>query len=91
VKIYEEDFSVADEYTRGTFVHELGHVLQHQEGVPLRALAIQIWKDGGYKRENFYRTYTPDPSLPYLEQNIEQQAELWRQHYLQRRAAGFVK
>lgn len=85
---YRADFSLGDLKTKGLFVHELAHVLQYQEGVNVRWEGLKILMSGGYARGNLSRTYGVTYQSNYLGVNIEQQAELWRMHYLDRNAMG---
>ena len=76
---------------RESFIHEMAHVLQYQEGVNVRWEGLKIALSGGYSDAKISQTYTPDPLVPYINQNIEQQAQMWVQLYLERRLLGYVR
>jgi hypothetical protein len=81
---YRRDFSDdVSEQVRALFVHELAHVLQHQQGIDVRACGLRIFLRGGYLARNAARTYLADPAAPYASLNIEQQATRWEQRYLE--------
>lgn len=89
-EIYSSDYSAESPEVRGVFIHEMAHVLQYQEGVNVRWEGLKIAAAGGYLEGNIQKTYTPIAGVPYLQQNIEQQAEIWRQVYLERRSLDYV-
>lgn len=74
---WREDFSAAEWNLQGLFIHELTHVWQTQRGgrfyLPLM-------------RHPFCRySYSFRPGRPFLRYGLEQQAELVRHAFLQRR------
>ena len=62
---------------RDTFIHEMAHVMQHQQGI--RVFWCGLWLHGArlltLGRFNPYR-YVLRPGKPFSAYNIEQQAEL---------------
>jgi hypothetical protein len=62
---------------RDTFIHEMAHVMQHQQGVPVfwRGLWLHTARVLSLGRFNPYRCVVR-PGKPYGAYNIEQQAEL---------------
>jgi hypothetical protein len=88
-RLHREDFSCEpSEPVRAMFVHELAHVMQHQQGVDVRACGLRIFLRGGYLARNVARTYASDPAAAYASLNIEQQATRWEQRYLELRRRG---
>ena len=82
-RTYRDDFSVdPSDDVRGLFVHELAHVLQHQQGIDVRLRGLWIFLRGGYLARNVARTYAADPAADDASLNIEQQATRWEQRYL---------
>ena len=69
-----EDFSLAPVLTRAWFIHEMGHVWQHQQGVNVYMAMLQRVYD-----------YTPlVPGRTFEEYGLEQQCEIAADYYLLR-------
>jgi len=88
-KIYSADYSAESVGTQGVFIHEMAHVLQHQEGINVMWEGIKLGAGGGYMVSNINATYTPNWYSEYQTQNIEQQATLWEQQFIQRFPKGW--
>lgn len=85
--IYRADYSFdPDVNVRALFIHELAHMLQHQEGVKVWWEGLKITARGGYFQRNIGATYRVSWSANYLDVNIEQQAMLWEMAYRNRAA-----
>lgn len=68
---YREDFSVAEVYLQGLFIHEMTHVWQHQTGTNVRK-AI-------FNRRYRYRL---ERGKPFRRYGLEQQCEIVRDYFL---------
>jgi len=75
------EFQPHSQSGRHLLAHELAHVLQHQQGIDVRARGLWLFLRGGYLARNRARTYTPDPAADDDALNIEQQATRWEQRY----------
>ena len=69
--IYRDDFSAAETYLQGLFIHEMTHVWQHQAGTNVRK-AI-------FNRRYRYRLQRGKPFRRY---GLEQQCEIVRDYFL---------
>jgi hypothetical protein len=69
----------------GTFIHEMTHVLQHQNGVNVlgRGFVLHAARIGSLGLYDPY-SFTYDPNLPFSSYNIEQQGEIARGVYFGR-------
>lgn len=78
---YEEDFSEAGLRDRETFIHELGHVLQHQNGVWVKTTAVTdaITGNGGYDWEDEYAE-----GSDFSDWGLEEQAQFFSDLYVAR-------
>ena len=78
---YEADFSEAGLGDRETFIHELGHVLQHQNGVWVKTTAVTdvITGNGGYDWEDEYTEGTD-----FSDWGLEEQAQFFSDLYVAR-------
>lgn len=77
------DFSNKNAYDQKTFIHEMTHVAQHQNGthVPLQALLTYLTY--GYKYDDAY-DYRIETNAPFDLMNLEQQAEIMEDYFLER-------
>ncbi|SIQ76367.1 hypothetical protein [Marinobacterium stanieri] len=69
---YSSNFYNADIHKRATFIHELGHVWQHQN-------KINVKLRGTFERSYDYLPLSPDTNFNDL--GIEQQAQMIRDYY----------
>ena len=70
-KTYSDDFSKSDINVRGTFLHEMTHVWQHQQGINVRRAVFN--REYNYlplKQGKSFRSYS-----------LEQQGEIVRDYY----------
>ena len=81
--LYRDDFAAAHLSDQGLFIHEMTHVWQTQRAGRLYLPLM---------RHPFCRyAYTYRPGRPFLRYGLEQQAELVRHAFLQRRGIRPVK
>ncbi|NDV12011.1 type IV secretion protein Rhs [Crenobacter caeni] len=73
--LYRADFSRAGPRSQCLFVHELTHVWQYQQGVPVRLAGVCLCLQGAYWLRDAYR-YPAGDARPFRAYNFEQQAEL---------------
>ncbi len=79
-----ENFAETDIFHQRHFIHELVHVAQHQGGdnLPLEALMTYLTYEFKYKDAYEYRI---DSHAPFHLMNLEQQAEIMENYFIQRR------
>ena len=82
---YRDDYAVAPAYLQQTFIHEMTHVLQYQQGI--NVLLIGAWLQSCYYlscfRYNPYR-YQVDNNKSFWHYNIEQQGSICEDIWLGR-------
>lgn len=78
---YHDDYSKEDASTQGFFIHEMGHVWQHQNdvlSVIWAALAEQIWHGFDYSKAY---PYLLDADKTLTDYDVEQQASILEDYF----------
>lgn len=84
-KHFKTDYSKENKIYQGIFIHEMTHILQHQQGqnVLLKGAFLQSAYFISFKKYNPY-AYKFDPKKNFNEYNIEQQGEIARDIFLKK-------
>ncbi len=82
-KHHQEDFALCSQSYRQVFIHEMTHVLQHQQGLNVlwRGAVLQALYYLSFKIYNPYR-YVFDKNKRFWDYNIEQQGRIAEHIYL---------
>jgi len=81
---YHEDFSVKGFREKATFIHEMGHVLQDQNGINVAGRVIRENTFGGHPRGDYDWTDKFEAKKEFREWDLEEQAQFFRDIYLAR-------